>query len=42
VHYLIFNEDYTTSSGPDLQRADLADEAIRLARMLREALTVEA
>ena len=36
--YLIFNEGYANSSGPELQRADLADEAIRLARMLRAAL----
>ncbi|MGH2590627.1 MAG: RNA polymerase sigma factor [Actinomycetota bacterium] len=34
VLYLIFNEGYTTSSGPALQRADLTTEAIRLARML--------
>jgi RNA polymerase sigma factor (sigma-70 family) len=34
VLYLIFNEGYTTSSGPDLNRADLTSEAIRLARML--------
>ena len=32
VLYLIFNEGYTASSGPDLQRADLTTEAIRLAR----------
>jgi RNA polymerase sigma factor (sigma-70 family) len=36
VLYLIFNEGYTTSSGPDLNRADLTTEAIRLARMLHE------
>ena len=34
VLYLVFNEGYTTSSGPSLQRADLTGEAIRLARML--------
>ncbi|MEV4636540.1 sigma-70 family RNA polymerase sigma factor [Actinoplanes sp. NPDC049548] len=34
VLYLIFNEGYTTSSGADLQRADLTAEAIRLTRML--------
>lgn len=33
VLYLIFNEGYTTSSGPDLQRTELSGEAIRLARM---------
>jgi RNA polymerase sigma factor (sigma-70 family) len=38
VLYLVFNEGYASSSGPELQRADLADEAIRLARMLRAAL----
>jgi RNA polymerase sigma factor (sigma-70 family) len=32
VLYLIFNEGYTTSAGPDLQRDDLASEAIRLTR----------
>jgi RNA polymerase sigma factor (sigma-70 family) len=35
VLYLIFNEGYATSSGPDLQRVDLSNEAIRLARMVR-------
>jgi RNA polymerase sigma factor (sigma-70 family) len=32
VLYLIFNEGYTSSVGPDLQRSDLANEAIRLTR----------
>jgi len=32
VLYLIFNEGYTSTAGPDLQRADLTSEAIRLAR----------
>ncbi|MFG2001544.1 RNA polymerase sigma factor [Spirillospora sp. NPDC048911] len=32
VLYLIFNEGYTASSGPDLHRADLTREAIRLTR----------
>ena len=36
VLYLVFNEGYTTSSGPALVRADLTTEAIRLARMLHE------
>src|SRR5947208_15770180 len=32
VLYLIFNEGYTSSVGPELLRLDLASEAIRLAR----------
>ena len=32
VLYLIFNEGYTSSIGPNLQRSDLANEAIRLTR----------
>jgi RNA polymerase sigma factor (sigma-70 family) len=38
VLYLIFNEGYATSSGPDLARADLATEAVRLARITHAAL----
>ena len=34
VLYLVFNEGYTTSSGPGLHRADLTAEAIRLTRLL--------
>ncbi|MGN2639233.1 RNA polymerase sigma factor [Nocardia takedensis] len=34
VLYLIFTEGHTASSGPDLARTDLTDEAIRLARLL--------
>lgn len=34
VLYLIFNEGYTTSSGPALHRVDLTTEAIRLTRLL--------
>jgi len=35
VLYLVFNEGYTASSGPELVRTDLSAEAIRLTRMLR-------
>ncbi len=38
VLYLIFNEGYTASSGPDLQRGELTSEAIRLAREVRRVL----
>ena len=38
VLYLIFNEGYTTTSGPDLQRTELAHEAIRLTRAVHELL----
>ncbi|HEY9336985.1 MAG TPA: sigma-70 family RNA polymerase sigma factor [Kribbella sp.] len=41
VLYLIFNEGYTASSGTTLQRVELAAEAIRLTRMLREKLPSE-
>jgi RNA polymerase sigma factor (sigma-70 family) len=34
VVYLIFNEGYSATSGDDWMRPDLADEAMRLARML--------
>jgi RNA polymerase sigma factor (sigma-70 family) len=36
VLYLIFNEGYTASSGPALQRAELTGEAIRIARAVHE------
>jgi RNA polymerase sigma factor (sigma-70 family) len=36
VLYLIFNEGYTTSAGPSLQRTDLSHEAIRLTRIVRD------
>jgi predicted RNA polymerase sigma factor len=42
VLYLIFNEGYTTSSGPAVHRADLITEAIRLARMLHQLISAEA
>nr|WP_216911401.1 DUF6596 domain-containing protein [Nocardia noduli] len=38
VLYLIFNEGYTASSGPDLRRDDLTSEAIRLTRAVHHAL----
>src|SRR5262249_18169079 len=38
VIYLIFNEGYTASSGPELLRVELAEEAIRLARMVHRLL----
>jgi RNA polymerase sigma factor (sigma-70 family) len=34
VLYLIFNEGYASTGGPDLMRVEMADEAIRLARAL--------
>ncbi|MEU0564796.1 RNA polymerase sigma factor [Nonomuraea sp. NPDC005983] len=41
VVYSIFTEGYAASSGPDLQRLDLTEEAIRLARILRRLLPAE-
>jgi len=38
VLYLIFNEGYTATSGPQLQHVELAAEAIRLARAVRKLL----
>jgi len=38
VLYLMFNEGYATSAGPELGRPDLAVEAIRLARLLVASL----
>ncbi|MGW6479570.1 RNA polymerase sigma factor [Streptomyces sp. NPDC055059] len=38
ILYLIFNEGYTATSGAQLQRADLAREAIRLTRAVRALL----
>ena len=34
VLYLVFNEGYLASTGPDLQRGELSTEGIRLARLL--------
>jgi RNA polymerase sigma factor (sigma-70 family) len=38
VLYLIFNEGYASTTGPSLQRVELADEAIRLTRLLRTVM----
>ena len=42
VVYVIFTEGHTASSGPDLVRVDLCDEAVRLARLLAQLLPDEA
>ncbi len=39
VLYLIFNEGYTSSIGPNLQRTDLSNEAIRLTRVVHNLLS---
>ena len=39
VLYLIFNEGYTTSAGPHLQRLELSREAIRLTRSVHALLS---
>ncbi|GAA1315873.1 RNA polymerase sigma factor [Pseudonocardia xinjiangensis] len=41
VVYLIFTEAYAASAGPELVRANLAEEAIRLARILHRLLPDE-
>jgi RNA polymerase sigma factor (sigma-70 family) len=38
VLYLIFNEGYTATSGPELHRSDLSSEAIRLTRAVHALL----
>jgi RNA polymerase sigma factor (sigma-70 family) len=38
VLYLIFNEGYASSSGPELHRIELSEEAIRLTRMVQRML----
>ncbi len=38
ILYLIFNEGYTSSAGPQIQRLELAHEAIRLARGVHKLL----
>jgi RNA polymerase sigma factor (sigma-70 family) len=41
VLYLMFNEGYTATSGPSLQRRDLATEAIRLSRLVHRLLPAD-
>jgi RNA polymerase sigma factor (sigma-70 family) len=38
VLYLVFNEGYSSSSGREVHRTDLSDEAIRLTRMVHRML----
>src|SRR5204863_1561183 len=38
VIYLVFNEGYSASSGAEVTRADLSEEAIRLGRLVLELL----
>jgi RNA polymerase sigma factor (sigma-70 family) len=38
VLYLVFNEGYTATSGPDLNRPDLTREAVRLVRQVHRLL----
>jgi RNA polymerase sigma factor (sigma-70 family) len=42
VLYLIFNEGYTASAGPELQRLELSREAIRLTRAVHHLLPDDA
>ena len=42
VIYLVFNEGYSASSGEMLTRSELSNEAIRLARLLRDLLPEQA
>jgi len=41
VLYLLFNEGYTSSSGPDLARSDLSGEAIRLTRGVHASMPAD-
>ncbi len=42
VVYLVFNEGYVATAGDDLVRAELCEEAIRLARLLADLMPDEA
>jgi RNA polymerase sigma factor (sigma-70 family) len=42
VLYLVFNEGYTSSAGPNLQRCELSAEAIRLTRIVYHSLPGDA
>ena len=41
VLYLLFNEGYSATAGPDILRRDLCEEAIRLARVLTSLMPAE-
>jgi RNA polymerase sigma factor (sigma-70 family) len=41
VLYLVFNEGYTATSGPRLQHVELAEEAIRITRMLHRLMPAD-
>ncbi|MCT2582585.1 RNA polymerase sigma factor [Actinophytocola gossypii] len=41
VLYLVFNEGYTATSGPDLQRVELTTEAVRLTREVHRLLPAD-
>jgi RNA polymerase sigma factor (sigma-70 family) len=42
VLYLVFNEGYTSTRGPELHRVTLSDEAIRIARLVHATLPDDA
>nr|WP_311702125.1 DUF6596 domain-containing protein [Cellulomonas cellasea] len=42
VLYLVFNEGYTSSRGPELHRVELVDEAVRITRLVRALLPDDA
>ena len=42
VLYLVFNEGYASSTGSELHRVDLSDEAIRLGRMVQRSIPDDA